>query len=260
MAVISDSIFVSDELLQFVLSSFEVSKKLCRNRTYFFFLKTKLGKVQKEFEKVKNSIQNHKKNVQTVFCQRQADIALKTILNWSDSSEYSQVVFHKKGSISFHFDNVVFFFFQQQLSENMFAQQKFVQLLRFLADLKNSIIAEINRKTVGPLLKAVIEALATTMANKNTEFWQNREFSHGGLHQLLLDLKFFLESTSVFSTEVSEAAIQSVMDFATIMYSKSSGKKIETLLQDDDWFSEKIQNSMGKYAQDIAKTSLIADY
>jgi len=102
--------------------------------------------------------------------------------------------------------------------------------------------------------------MAHSMMDKNSEFWLHQEFGLGGLHQLLVDLKFFLESISIFTTDTSEDEIQKVMDHATFIYSKSSGKKIENLLQNDKWFSEKIRNSMAKYAQDISKTSLISDY
>ena len=92
------------------------------------------------------------------------------------------------------------------------------------------------------------------------EFWERHSvsgrFGEGGLQQLILDMRFFLEASDEFSSTPTEDAINGIMDKAVLMYCKATGKDTN-VLKSDEWFNKRIVITMTKFAKEMGLKNTI---
>lgn len=92
------------------------------------------------------------------------------------------------------------------------------------------------------LLKAYIVA----------QFWEKRKIDEGGLQQLVLDFRFFIECCGDYASEGSIKQLQTHMNECIKKVAKEAAMDDPNeALKPEDWFSSKIKQFMSKNAKDM---------
>ncbi|PRP80617.1 hypothetical protein PROFUN_11560 [Planoprotostelium fungivorum] len=98
-------------------------------------------------------------------------------------------------------------------------------------------------KFIGMIFDDVAERM------NSADFWELVELREGGLQQLVLDVRFFIEAAGEFLSSSSKKTMNDIVDTAVLQYCKKADielDQMEDAIKPDEWFASRVRSAMEK--------------
>eukprot|EP00455_Lapot_gusevi_P037091 TRINITY_DN4136_c0_g1_i1.p1 TRINITY_DN4136_c0_g1~~TRINITY_DN4136_c0_g1_i1.p1 ORF type:complete len:758 (-),score=220.96 TRINITY_DN4136_c0_g1_i1:88-2361(-) len=127
----------------------------------------------------------------------------------------------------------------------------FIQMVEFLVRLRELVLALLPPDALEPILQSALEQVFKALVDDR--YWMNVNLGHGGLQQLMLDVRYLLAAASDYINETVQAAADGLIDKAQAIYADESGIPISTVQNSFNpiWFQSiidsKLQRKISEY-------------
>ncbi len=214
LSIVANAFYVADDLLPRVTREF--SRQFRRPIP--------------ELEAFRNKIERLHEALGDEYCTKKAAHWIHTRLQWTSGAALKR---YSLPALSDH--------------DHAAPTQAVIDLCRQFCDLRELVIRCLNPQSLDTILSLCLEEVFRTL--HNPVYWDGLALGHGGLQQLVLDLRFLVAASHGIVTQTASEACVSLIKRAIQLYAASTGQRItsaEEVLETEVWFNTMIEAAIKK--------------
>jgi hypothetical protein len=116
---------------------------------------------------------------------------------------------------------------------------KFVKFFMYLDELDASLRALSDVATTQQTLAHLVAAVAAALADTTGAFWRSATFGSAGIHQFVLDMRFFIEAAGYFAN-CAEPLLARAIEAAMSSYARHNDEPV----RGEQWFEQRVRESV----------------
>jgi len=131
---------------------------------------------------------------------------------------------------------------------NLVPSQKLIKLFEYLYSVATEVSMILRKDAVHPITSTILDKVLLGLTQG--PFWKEEKntklciFSESGISQFILDMKYTIDASGPFITDIARTAITQAIERALIHYCLATGASPKTVLMDEAWYRNAIQTTL----------------